>query len=54
MKVILVLIIMGATLFSCEPRTTRSRSIPLQTLEKETLSNVDTVFKDTVDNIIEK
>jgi len=54
MKVLLVLILLGTSLFSCDPRSKRSRSIPLQKLEKEIFSTVDTTFKDSVDKIIEE
>jgi len=43
-----------ATLFSCEPRSTRSRSIPLQKLEKETFTTVDTALIDSVDKVSDK
>jgi len=52
MKFFTFLIILSASLYSCDPRPTRSRSIPLQHLEKETVTVVDTSSNDSVDKII--
>ena len=52
MKISTILIILSASLYSCDPRPIRSRSIPLQHLEKEIVIAVDTSSNDSVDKII--
>ena len=45
---------LGLSLCSCDPRSTSNRRIPLQKLEKETFTQVDTTLKDSVDKFIDE
>ena len=54
MKVFIFLLVMGVCLFSCDPKSSRSRSIPLRQIENETVNKVDTSSIKPVDNFIEE
>jgi hypothetical protein len=54
MKFFTFLIILSASLYSCDPWPTRDRQIPLQQLGNETVKVVDTISNGSVDKIIEE